>query len=161
MAKEDLAGLKAVTASSDVPVIADESMYTANGPHYLIDHNICHGLNIRLSSCGGFQRAQRIYRHARSKNMMVVLGAHVGETAILSYAGRHLATMCPSAHFFEGSFSKYVLKEDVVDADVSFGAKGVAAIPAGPGLGIDVSRSAVEKWSHLFSCLPLETAGIE
>jgi muconate cycloisomerase len=150
VAKEDLLGLKAVTANSDVPVIADESMYTAKGPHYLIDHNSCHGLNIRLSSCGGFQKAQQIYRHARSKNMMIVLGAHVGETAVLSYAGRHLALMCPSAHFLEGSFSKYVLKEDLVDVDVSFGAKGVAAIPAGPGLGIDVNLCAVEKWADLF-----------
>ncbi len=150
VAKEDLAGLKAVSANSDVPVIADESMYTAKGPHYLIDHNSCHGLNIRLSSCGGFQKAEQIYRHARSKNMMIVLGAHVGETAILSYAGRHLALMCPSVNFFEGSFSKYVLKEDVVDVDVSFGAKGGAAIPAGPGLGIDVNLSAVEKWADLY-----------
>jgi muconate cycloisomerase len=151
--KDDLSGLKAVAASSDVPVIADESMYTPRGPFHLIDHDICHGLNIRLSSCGGFQNAHQIYRQARSKNMLIVLGAHVGETAILSYAGRNLALMCPSAHFFEGSFSKYVIREDLVEDDISFGAGGIAAIPAGPGLGIEIDLTAIEKWSTRFASL--------
>ena len=153
VAKDDLSGLKAVTANSDIPVIADESMYTPKGPFHLIDNDICHGLNIRLSSCGGFQKAHQIYEHATSNNMMIVLGAHVGETAILSYAGRNLALMCPSAHFFEGSFSKYVIQEDLVDEDISFGAGGVAAIPAEPGLGIEIDHATIEKWSDLFASL--------
>ena len=147
VAKDDLAGLKKVSENSDIPIIADESMYTSRGPFYLIDNNICHGLNIRLSSCGGFRKAYTIYQQAILKHMMVVLGAHVGETAILSFAGRNLAMMCREATYIEGSFSKYVLKEDLVNEDISLGSKGVVPVPTDSGLGIEIETSAIENWS--------------
>jgi L-Ala-D/L-Glu epimerase len=151
VAKEDLDGLKAVSAASEIPIVADESMYTTGGPQYLIDNHICDGLNIRLSSCGGFLKAYDIYRRAISQKMMVVLGSHVGETAILSSAGRHLAMLCPQATYLEGAFSTYVLKTDLVDADVSFGLEGEAPIPAGAGLGIAVDPSVLARWSVPFA----------
>jgi len=147
--KNDLSGLKKVSEHSQIPIIADESMYTRKGPAYLIDNDICRGLNIRLSSCGGFRKAYRIYQQARAKQMMIVLGAHVGETAILSFAGRNLAMMSPDADYLEGSFSSYVIKEDLVDDDISIGSKGMVPIPVDHGLGVDIDRSAIEKWSEL------------
>jgi L-alanine-DL-glutamate epimerase-like enolase superfamily enzyme len=153
VAKEDLDGLKTVSAASEIPIIADESMYTTEGVRYLIENCICHGLNIRLSSCGGFMKAYDIYQRAISRKMMVVLGAHVGETAILSSAGRHLAMLCPKATHLEGSFSKYVLKADLVNADVSFGFKGAAPIPAGAGLGVAIAPSMIARWSVPFAVL--------
>lgn len=153
VAKADLTGLKHVSDNSDIPVIADESMYTPKGPSYLIDNNICHGLNIRLSSCGGIRKAHHIYLQARRKHMMVVLGAHVGETAILSFAGRHLAMMCREATHLEGSFSKYVLKEDLVKEDISFGAGGAVPVPTDSGLGIEIESGAIENWSTRYASI--------
>lgn len=151
VAKEDLDGLKTVSAASEIPIIADESMYTTRGPQYLIENHICDGLNIRLSSCGGFLKAYDIYQRAISRKMMVVLGSHVGESAILSFAGRHLAMLCPKATYLEGSFSKYVLKADLVDVDVSFGLNGEAPIPTGAGLGIAIDPALIAKWSVPFA----------
>ena len=106
VAKNDLSGLKKVSDHSEIPIIADESMYTSKGPFYLIDNDICHGLNIRLSSCGGFRRAYQIYQRAKLKQMMIILGAHVGETAILSFAGRNLAMICENAKYLRRQFFK-------------------------------------------------------
>ena len=153
VSKNDLVGLKDVSAHSDIPVIADESMYTSKGPFYLIDNDICHGLNIRLSSCGGFRKAYQIYQRARLKQMTIVLGAHVGETAILSFAGRNLAMICEDAKYVEGSFSKYVIQEDLVEEDVSFGSAGMVPLVNRSGLGIEIKHSAIEKWSELFASL--------
>lgn len=153
VAKDDLTGLKQVSENSEIPIIADESMYTPNGPFYLIENDICHGLNIRLSSCGGFRKAYDIYQQAILKNMMVVLGAHVGETAILSLAGRNFAMMCPEATYLEGSFSRYVLKEDLVNEDISFGSAGVVPLPVDSGLGIKIETSAIENWSTRHSAI--------
>ena len=147
VAKDDLNGLKQVSAGSNIPVIADESMYTSKGPSYLIENNYCHGLNIRLSSCGGFSKAYQLYRRAMAKRMLVVIGAHVGETAILSFAGRHLAILCPGATYLEGSFSKYVLEEDLVDDDIAFGPGGMVPVPRALGLGIEIRSAAIETWS--------------
>lgn len=151
--KNDLIGLKEVSKHSHIPIIADESMYTSKGPLYLIDNDICHGLNIRLSSCGGFRKACQIYQRAKLKQMIIVLGAHVGETAILSFAGRNLAMICQDAKYLEGSFSKYVIKEDLVDQDISFGSGGMVPVPSDLGLGVEIIPSAIEKWSDLFASL--------
>ena len=159
VARDDLAGLKRVSDSSEIPIIADESMYTTRGPLYLIENRICHGLNIRLSSCGGFRRAREIYRLARASNMVTMLGAHVGETAVLSLAGRQLAMLMPDVSYLEGSFSRYVLKEDLVDADAAFGSGGAARVPMGPGLGINVNVAAIQKWSQRYVSLPLDADG--
>jgi muconate cycloisomerase len=151
VAKDDLEGLQTVSSASDLPIIADESMYTDRGPQYLIDNHICDGINIRLSSCGGFVKAYALYQRAVARKMMVVLGSHVGETAILSFAGRHLAMLCPAAVHLEGSFSKYVLQADLVNTDVSFGINGEAPKPSGAGLGITIEPSMIARWSIPFA----------
>ena len=151
--KNDLEGLKKVSEHSDIPVIADESMYTSKGPYYLIDNGICHGLNIRLSSCGGFRKAYQIYQRATLKQMTTIVGAHVGETAILSFAGRNLAMVCEDAKYLEGSFSTYVIQEDLVEEDISFGSGGMVPVLNRSGLGIEINPSAIEKWSERFASL--------
>lgn len=153
VAKDDLEGLKTVSAASRIPIIADESMYTTRGPQYLIENHICDGINIRLSSCGGFIKAYELYQQAVSHKIIVVLGSHVGETAILSFAGRHLAMLCPEAIHLEGSFSKYVLKTDLVKDDVSFGINGKAPTPSGTGLGVAIEPSLIAEWSVPFAAL--------
>ena len=161
VSKDDLVGLKQVSDYSDIPIIADESMYTSKGPFYLIDNDICHGLNIRLSSCGGFRKAYQIYQRARSKQMTIVVGAHVGETAILSFAGRNLAMICQDAKYLEGSFSKYVIQEDLVEEDMSFGTGGMVPAVNRSGIGIEIKTSAIEKWSERLDSLSVATAATE
>ena len=73
----------------------------------------------------------------------------MGETGILSAAGRHLAALTPGYTCLEGSFSKFVLKEDIVSEDISFGAGGKAPLLGGIGLGLDVNDSILEKWGTL------------
>ncbi|MDJ0783219.1 MAG: enolase C-terminal domain-like protein [Desulfosarcinaceae bacterium] len=147
----DLTGMQRVAQNSHLPVIADESMYTRKGPYHLIENGICHGLNIRLSSCGGFNRAIDLYRRARQKKMVVLLGAHVGETAVLSLAGRNLAMRCPEHQHLEGSFSKFLLAEDLVREDTTFRHGGVTPVPDGPGLGIRLEKAVLAKWSDVYA----------
>ena len=151
--KNDLNGLKKVSDLSDIPVIADESMYTDKGPFYLIENGICHGLNIRLSSCGGIRSALKLYKHAQAKNMTTIIGAHVGETAILSFAGRHFAAICSDFDYLEGSYSRYVLEEDLVPENISFGLEGKLAIPSSFGLGIEIDEKLIECWSNLYASI--------
>jgi len=145
VAKDDLKALKKVSQSSDIPIIADESMYTSYGPSFLIENQICHGLNIRLSSCGGFQNAINIWEQARSREMLCMIGAHVGETGILSLAGRNLAATCSDIKYIEGSYSTIVLEEDLVKENVFFFSEGNAPVPTEAGLGITVEEAAIKK----------------
>jgi muconate cycloisomerase len=69
----------------------------------------------------------------------------VGETAILSAAGRHLAAALPEVAFVEGSFGTLLLAEDVSFEPVRFGHRGDAPLLTGPGLGIRVIEERLRR----------------
>jgi L-alanine-DL-glutamate epimerase-like enolase superfamily enzyme len=150
VARDDLTGLQLVAIRSPIPILADESMYTAKGVEYLIENKICHGLNVRLSSCGGLQNCLTIWPRARAQGMICQIGSHVGETAILALAGRHLAVISHDCAYLEGSFSKFVLAEDIVEEDITFGRLGHAPLPDGNGLGIRPRQALILKYGRLF-----------
>ena len=114
VAKADFAGLKQVSEAIQIPVIADESLCNEDDARRLIDLKACRGFNIRLSKCGGLGTATRIRQMAETAGILCQLGCHVGETSILSAAGRHFALTVPHLSYVEGSYSPYLLVRDVV-----------------------------------------------
>ncbi|NLI82384.1 MAG: hypothetical protein GX443_11985 [Deltaproteobacteria bacterium] len=147
--KSDLEGMTEVTSRSAIPIIADESLCTMEDAIKLIEHKGCHGFNIRLSKCGGFQKSLELAQLARARGILIQIGSHVGETGILSAAGRHFASLTPGYTYLEGSFSRFVLKEDIVKDDISFGGGGKALPLGGPGLGLQVNDWILHKWGTL------------
>jgi muconate cycloisomerase len=144
VAKADFAGLKQVSEAVQIPVIADESLCNEDDAKSLIDLKACRIFNIRLSKCGGLGTATRISRMAEAAGIVCQLGCHVGETSILSAAGRQFALTVPHLSYVEGSFSPYLLVRDVVSQPVVFSGGGMAFELPGPGLGIEVLVSALE-----------------
>jgi L-Ala-D/L-Glu epimerase len=144
VAKADFAGLKQVSDAVDIPVIADESLCNEDDARRLIELRACGIFNLRLSKCGGLLAATRIRRLAEAAGILCQLGCHVGETSILSAAGRHFALTVPQLSYVEGSFSPYLLVRDVVSQPVVFNDGGMADALPGPGLGIDVLVSALD-----------------
>ena len=145
VAKADFAGLQQVREAVRIPVIADESLCTAEDARRLIELKACQIFNIRLSKCGGLGAATRIGRLAEKAGILCQLGCHVGETSILSAAGRHFALTVPNLSYVEGSFSPYLLVKDVVAQPVGFNDRGMAYELPGPGLGIEVLQDALDK----------------
>ncbi len=145
VAKADFAGLKQVTAAVRIPVIADESLCNEDDARRLIDLKACPIFNLRLSKCGGLGAATRIRRMAEAAGILCQLGCHVGETSILSAAGRQFALTVPHLSFVEGSFSPYLLVRDVVSRPVVFNGGGMGYELPGPGLGIEVLSSALDE----------------
>jgi L-alanine-DL-glutamate epimerase-like enolase superfamily enzyme len=145
VAKTDFAGLKQVSDAVDIPVIADESLCNEADARRLIELRACQVFNIRLSKCGGPGAATRISRMAEAAGIQCQLGCHVGETSILSAAGRHFALTLPHLAYIEGSFSPLLLVQDVVAQPVSFNGGGLAYELAGAGLGIEVLESALQE----------------
>ncbi len=136
--KYDLSSFKIITESGGTTTIADESMFATEEPVSLLDDGVCHGLNIRLSSSGGFLKSLSLARKVIDRDGILQLGGHVGETSILSAAARHLAAVVGHVKFLEGSASKYLLSFDISKQDISFGDKGYAPLLNSPGLGIEI-----------------------
>ena len=132
---EDLARLRHVTA---VPIMVDESLVTQADAEALIEAKAADFFNVRISKCGGLARSLAVASTALDAGLGVQVGSQVGETAILSAAGRHLAATLPAVAFVEGSFGTLLLAEDVSVESVRFGHRGEAPILTGPGLGIRV-----------------------
>jgi muconate cycloisomerase len=144
VAGDDKMGLRQVRQAVDIPVIADESLCTLDDARELIELGACQIFNIRLSKCGGLGNALRIKQMAEAAGILCQLGCHVGETSILSAAGRHFALAAPDLVFLEGSMSQFLLARDTCKIPVAFGTGGVAAPLDGFGLGIAVQEQALE-----------------
>ncbi len=138
VAKDDFVGLQAVSAAVGLPIIADESLCNEQDAQRLINLKACQIFNIRLSKCGGLGAATRIRQMAAAAGVRCQLGCHVGETSILSAAGRHFASCGPELVYLEGSFSPFLFARDPVAPAVVFGPGGEASGLTGPGLGIKV-----------------------
>jgi len=139
---EDLARLR---QAIPVPIMADESLVTPADAEALIAGEAVDFFNIRISKCGGLARSLAIAERAAKAGVGVQVGSQVGETAILSAAGRHLAAGLPTVAFVEGSFGTLLLAEDVSVESVRFGHRGEASLLTGPGLGVRVVEERLRR----------------
>lgn len=147
VAREDFKGLKKVSESTGVPIIADESLCSVADAKRLAEMKACEIFDIRLSKCGGLWNAVKILEIGRKTGIRAMLGSHVGETGILSAAGRHFAQCFDELVYIEGSFSSLLLKEDIVQEDLVFGKGGRAPSLKGPGLGITVREDVLKQYA--------------
>lgn len=142
------ADLAAVKNNSQIPLMVDESLVTLRDAEALIEAGACDYFNLRLSKCGGITRTLKLARMAESANLKTQLGSHVGETAILSAAGRHVAAHLGNLSFVEGSYGQLLLSEDLSQDSISFGHGGRAALLRGLGLGVKVREEILCKYAR-------------
>ena len=134
-----------VRHETGVTVIADESLVTLNDAASLIRMEACDVFNIRVSKCGGLLASNHIAQVGLDAGIQVQVGAQVGETSLLSAAGRHLAAHLPGVEYVEGSFGTHLLSEDISPEPVMFGYEGRGDLLLGEGLGVKVDDEALER----------------
>ncbi|MBD2259493.1 enolase C-terminal domain-like protein [Pseudanabaena sp. FACHB-2040] len=140
--------LATVQANSTIPQMADESLITLADAEALIAARACKSFNLRLSKCGGLGPTLAIAELAQATGIQVQVGCQVGETAILSAAGRHLAAYLPEISFCEGSYGSLLLREDLSRRPIHFGHQGLAKPLKGPGLGVEIQDALLEKYAQ-------------
>ena len=145
LAGDDIEGLVWLTERSPVPIIVDESLASYEDAKMLIERKACHAFNIRVSKCGGLCNSTRIRNFAEQNNIRCMMGAQVGETAILSAAGRHFATHSSNLMFLEGSFGSLLLEDDIANENLTFGPGGRGDAIEGYGLGITINNNKIKE----------------
>jgi L-Ala-D/L-Glu epimerase len=145
VAHEDVAALAAIRQHITAPVMLDESLCSMSDAERAATGGWCDRFNLRLSKCGGFIRTLRIAEFGRRNQIDCQLGCQVGETAILSAAGRHFATNVSGLTAVEGSFDRHLVRAPLSREDITFGRGGWAPALKGPGLGITIDPGAMEK----------------
>ncbi|HUW84254.1 MAG TPA: enolase C-terminal domain-like protein [Phycisphaerae bacterium] len=128
-----------------LPLMADESLITYQQGRNLIDQQAVDLFNIRISKNGGFLPAMRLAGLARQAGLGYQIGCMVGETSLLSAVGRRLLQLVPGVRFAEGSFGRFLLRDDVVTKPVRFGYGGRFRTLGGPGWGVEVSADKLDR----------------
>jgi muconate cycloisomerase len=147
VAHEQIACLTEVRRMVRTPIMLDESLCGEVDARYAITKNICDLFNIRISKCGGFIPSLRLVQLARQHGRGYQLGCQVGETAILSAAGRHFAASVADLRYVEGSYDRRLVHDALGRKDLTFGIGGKAPALPGPGLGIEIDQSALQRVS--------------
>lgn len=71
----DLGGLKKITEASDIPILADEAVFTLEDVKKVIESKSADMINIKLMKCGGVTKAIEILEYAREKKVTCMLGS--------------------------------------------------------------------------------------
>lgn len=142
---DDVQGMKRVRAECGISVMADESLVTLDQAHRLIELGASDYFNIRLSKNGGISGSLAIAKLAHQAGIKIQVGAQVGETGILSAAGRTFAAHLPALEFAEGSFGTWLLAEDITFESVAFGYGGRAPLLKTRGLSVTINEDALDR----------------
>lgn len=141
----EVEGLAAVRRELSVPIMLDESLCGFDDARRAIERGTCDLFNLRISKCGGVLNTLRLAALAHSAGLGYQLGCQVGETGILSAAGRHLAVSLANLRYLEGSYDRFLVRERLTKEDLTFGWGGRAPALNGPGLGITIDQAAVDR----------------
>ncbi len=142
---DQVEALALVRKEVGVPIMLDESLCGMVDARRAQEKGTCDLFNLRLSKCGGFIPSLRLAQFARQQGLGYQLGCQVGETAILSAAGRHFASSVRDIRYVEGSYDRHLVKESLGTDDITFGWGGWAPALAGPGLGVTIDPAALER----------------
>jgi L-alanine-DL-glutamate epimerase-like enolase superfamily enzyme len=146
----DYDGMARIGRECNARIILDESFLRIEQLDDLARHADRWVLNVRVSKVGGLLRALDVTRAARRCGLKIIVGAHVGETSLLTRAGLVVAHGARDILIGqEGAFGTHLLAVDAVEPTIMFGAGGaVDASKLGlankPGFGVSPSGAIAQ-----------------
>src|SRR5699024_8506545 len=96
----DFEGLKYVTDHTDIPIMADESMFSLADAERLIDGEYCDLLNIKLMKSQGISGALKIHQLATDKGINCMVGSMIEGYAGMS-AAAHFAVSAHNVRYYD------------------------------------------------------------
>jgi muconate cycloisomerase len=143
LAHDDRKGLAALTRKSQVPIGIDE------GIHSIADIDAvarcgAAGVSLKLIKLGGITTALEAAKLCRRLRLKVNVAAKIAESSIASAAAVQFACAVPNIDWGV-SLTHFYLAEDIVRVPLPL-RSGMVALPAGPGLGVEVDEAKVERF---------------
>jgi muconate cycloisomerase len=141
---EEIAELARIRKEIQTPIMLDESLCGEVDAERAVRNQWCDLFNLRLSKCGGFIPTLKLAAFAARHGLGYQLGCQVGETAILSAAGRHFACSVKNIRYLEGSYDRHLVREWLSVEDITFRRGGLAPMLVGSGLGVAISPAKLD-----------------
>jgi L-rhamnonate dehydratase len=143
---DDLKGHAELASRSRIRICGAEFAATRFEVREWIEVGKVHVVQPDIARCGGLTEIRRIADMAALYGVDVV--PHAWKTGILATCGRHFQAACPAAPIFE------FMSPDVYDSPLRRNLvhpepairDGLMDLPEGPGLGIELDETTVEKY---------------
>jgi L-Ala-D/L-Glu epimerase len=136
-------------------LMACESAPTLHDVEAIIREGWYRMFNVKLCRSGGFHRTLEIIERLRQEKIPFQIGCTLGEGGLLSAAGRALGLACSDAVTYDGSYDRFVLRENIIEEDITFGLGGAAGPLEGHGLGVTVKSETLLRLSDFATTLVL------
>ena len=134
-----------------LPLMADESLLTADDAGALLAAGRKVWWNIRISKNGGILRSKVLADMAAKHDVPFAIGCMVGESGILSAAQRALLALAPRPRFVEGNYGRFLLADDLTMPSLRFGYGGRLKTYGRSEVGID--RRKLARYGKLVATL--------
>ena len=134
--------LSAISVSLNKAIILDESLCTMADLKALDNLPGQYIANIKVSRVGGVLRALDLVDALKAREWPIIVGAHVGETSVLTRAGICVARAAGASCIAqEGAFGTLLLEKDAVAPSLRFGEGGVLYLDVGQLTGWGVGSA--------------------
>jgi L-alanine-DL-glutamate epimerase-like enolase superfamily enzyme len=143
---DDLAGYARVAREQPIPIASGEWLATRFEFRELMDQGLVAVVQPDIGRVGGFTEARRVCAMAGERGLGVV--PHAWKTGISIAAAAHLAAAtphCPFIEFLPADMSGSALRRELVVDELKL-VDGTITLPEKPGLGIELNRSAIERY---------------
>lgn len=141
----DLEGMQRLRQISPIPIAADEAVSDLESARYILTHAMADILILKPQLIGGLAATQRIMHEAQHYHVPCVLTSAL-ETGIGIAALAHLAAASPDLTLACGFATSHLLATDLLTDSLTI-QEGQLIIPAYPGLGVQLNRSALAHYS--------------
>lgn len=142
LSPDDLEGFARLVQASPIPIATGEKETTRFGFRDLMERGGVRIIQPDVGRVGGITEARRIATLAEVKGARVI--PHCWSTDILVSATLHLIATLPDAPFLEYNVMAQPLRTDLLSNPIR-PKDGVAKVPNGPGLGIELNEELIEE----------------
>jgi L-alanine-DL-glutamate epimerase-like enolase superfamily enzyme len=131
-AGHDIRGLREISRSAGIPVMADESVFDVHDLLEIVRQDAAAYVNVKLSKSGGIYNAARIAAVAEAAGILCMIGC-MSETKLGITAAAHFALSQPSIRFFDLDSHLEHAQDPIIGGVTT--EKGMIDVPDTPGIG--------------------------
>jgi len=145
--RHDPAALADLRRTTNIPIMADESVFTAADAIQIVNHHAADILSIYPGKHGGIGPTLEIAAIAKAAGLSVTMGSNL-ELGIATAAMLHVGIACDAftAEKFPGDYvGPWYHEADLLKTSLDLGPPAAKA-PEGPGLGIELDEEQLEKY---------------
>ncbi len=144
VATDDIDGSAEVARALATPIAGYETEIGLYGFRELISRGAVDIVQFDLAWSGGFSEGRRIAAYAQAHHRMVAPHAFAG--AVLLVASLHFAAAIPNGLVLEWDQNPNAIREELLKEPLRLESDGTVKVPERPGLGIELDRSAVDRY---------------